>query len=117
METYRKERYTQQLSRDLTQIFDFTSLCTANPHRSYISYFPSYFVKDCINAFEESVYFGCCLGIEVPTLHTWAAVCCQVAVAVAIACCAAVDAAVVVVGAGVGPCVSQPGLGGRFPNV
>lgn len=49
--------------------------------------------------------------------RTWAAVCCQVAVAVAIACSAAVDAAVVVVGAGVGPCVSQPGLSGRFPDV
>lgn len=55
--------------------------------------------------------------MEVSTLRTWAAVCCQVAVAVAIACSAAVDAAVVVVGAGVGPCVSQPGLSGRFPNV
>ena len=52
-----------------------------------------------------------------PTLLTWAAVRCQVAVAVAIAGGAAVDAAVVVVGAGVGPRVSQPGLSGRFPDV
>lgn len=117
METYTEERCTEQLSRDLTQISDFTSFCTADSHRSYISYFSSYFVEDCINAFEGSVYFGCCLCMEVPTLHTWAAVCCQVAVAVAIACSAAVDAAVVVVGAGVGPCVSQPGLSGRFANV
>lgn len=52
-----------------------------------------------------------------PTPLTWAAVRCQVAVAVAIAGGAAVDAAVVVVGAGVGPRVSQPGLSGRFPDV
>lgn len=44
--------------------------------------------------------------------YTWSAVCCQVAVTVAVACSAAVDAAVVMVGAGVGPCVSQPGLSG-----
>lgn len=50
-------------------------------------------------------------------LHTWAAVRGQIAVAVAVACGAAVDAAVVVVGAGVGPCVGQPGLGGRLPDV
>lgn len=50
-------------------------------------------------------------------LHTWTAVRCQVAVTVAIAGSAAVDAAVIVVGAGVGPRVRQPGLGGRFPNV
>lgn len=66
---------------------------------------------------EGSVYFGRCLCIELHTLRTWAAVCCQVAVAVAVASSAAVDAAVVVVGAGVGPCVSQPGLSGRFPDV
>ena len=52
----------------------------------------------------------------VPTL-TWTAVCCQVAVTVAVAGGAAVDAAVVVVGAGVGPRVSQPGLSGRLPDV
>lgn len=53
----------------------------------------------------------------VSVVRTWAAVCCQVAVAVAIACSTAVDAAVIVVGARVGPCVCQPGLSGRFPNV
>lgn len=48
---------------------------------------------------------------------TWAAVGGQVAVAVAVARSAAVDAAVVVVGAGVGPRVGQPGLRGRLPDV
>lgn len=48
---------------------------------------------------------------------TWAAVRGQVAVAVAVARRAAVDAAVIVVGAGVGPRVGQPGLGGRLPDV
>lgn len=51
------------------------------------------------------------------TAYTWAAVCGQIAVAVAVARGAAVDAAIVVVGAGVGPRVSQPGLGGRLPDV
>lgn len=117
MGTYGKERYTEQLSGELTQISDFTSFCTADSPSSYISYLYSYFVKGCITAFEASVYFGWCLRADVLTPRTWAAVCCQVAVAVAIACSAAVDAAVIVVGAGVGPCVSQPGLSGRFPNV
>lgn len=56
-------------------------------------------------------------GAQVPALHTWAAVRGQIAVAVAVAGGAAVDAAVVVVGAGVGPCVGQPGLSGRLPDV
>lgn len=56
-------------------------------------------------------------GARVPALHTWAAVRGQIAVAVAVAGGAAVDAAVVVVGAGVGPCVGQPGLSGRLPDV
>ena len=117
METYRKERYTEHLSRELTQISHFTSFCTAESPSAYISYLYSYFVKDCIIAFEVSVYFGCCLRTKLSALHTWAAVCCQVAVAVAIACSAAVDAAVIVVGAGVWPCVCQPGLSGRFPDI
>lgn len=117
METYRKERYTEQLSRELTQISHFTSFCTADSPSAYISYLYSYFVKDYIIAFEGSVYFGCSLRMAGLTPHTWSTVCGQVAVAVAIACSAAVDAAVIVVGAGVGPCVSQPGLSGRFPNV
>lgn len=49
--------------------------------------------------------------------YTWAAVRGQVAVAVAVARRAAVDAAVIVVGAGVGPRVGQPGLGGGLPDV
>lgn len=117
METYRKERYREQLSRELTQISHSASFCTAHSPSAYISYLYSYFVKGCIIASEGSVYFGCCLRAEASALHTWAAVRCQVAVAVAVACSAAVDAAVVVVGAGVGPCVRQPGLSGRFPNV
>lgn len=56
-------------------------------------------------------------GAQVAALPTWAAVRGQVAVAVAVAGGAAVDAAVVVVGAGVGPCVGEPGLSGRLPDV
>ncbi len=57
METYRKERYTQQLSRELTQISDFTSFCTADSPSSYISYLYSYFVKNCTIAFEVECLF------------------------------------------------------------
>lgn len=117
METYRKERYTEQLSGELTQISDFTSFCTVLSPSAYTSYLYSYFVKGCIISFEGRVYFCCCLRMAGSTLLTWSAVRCQVAVAVAIACSAAVDAAVIMVGAGVRPCVSQPGLSGRFPNV
>lgn len=60
---------------------------------------------------------GLSLREQVPALHTWAAVRGQIAVAVAVAGGAAVDAAVVVVGAGVGPRVGQPGLRGRLPDV
>lgn len=48
---------------------------------------------------------------------TWAAVGCQVAVAVAIASRAAVDGAVVVIVASIGPGVCQPGLCGGLTNV
>jgi hypothetical protein len=48
---------------------------------------------------------------------TWAAVGCQVAVAVPIACSAAADGAVIVIVASVGPCVCQPWLCGRFTDV
>ena len=48
---------------------------------------------------------------------TWSAVRRQVTVAVSVAGSAAVDAAVVVVGAGVWPGVCQPGLGRRLPDV
>lgn len=75
------------------------------------------FVEDRLDTSEGSVYFGCFLCTQVLALHTWAAVCGQIAVAVAVARGAAVDAAVVVVGAGVGPCVGQPGLSGRLPDV
>lgn len=51
------------------------------------------------------------------TALTGAAVRCEVTVTVAVACGAAVDAAVVVVGASVGPGVGQPGLSGRLPDV
>lgn len=55
------------------------------------------------------------LALAVPL--TWATVGCQVAVAVTVAGCAAVDGAVVVIVACVGPCVCQPWLRGRFTNV
>lgn len=75
-------------------------------------------MEDCFNTSERNVYFGCFLRAQVlALLHTWAAVRGQIAVAVAVPCGAAVDAAVVVVGAGVGPRVGQPGLSGRLPNV
>lgn len=74
-------------------------------------------MEDRLNTSEGSVYFGCFLHAQLLALHTWAAVCGQIAVAVAVAGGAAVDAAVVVVGAGVGPRVGQPGLGGRLPDV
>lgn len=61
--------------------------------------------------------FGCFLRAQLLALYTWATVRGQIAVAVAVSRGAAVDAAVVVVGAGVGPRVSQPGLGGRLPDV
>lgn len=112
METYRKERCTEHLSGELTQISDLYFLlhCRFPPLLHFLSVQLFLFRGG-------GVYFGRCLRTEVPTLLTWAAVRCQVAVAVAIAGGAAVDAAVVVVGAGVGPRVSQPGLSGRFPDV
>lgn len=48
---------------------------------------------------------------------TWATVGCQVAVAVPVAGRAAVDGAVIVIVASVGPRVCQPRLCGRFTNV
>ena len=66
METYRKQRYTEQLSRELTQISDFTSFCAADSLSTYISYLYSYFVKNCIVVFEGRVYFGCMGGHYVP---------------------------------------------------
>ena len=59
--------------------------------------------------------FGCVIPVR--SVLTWAAVCSQVAVTVALSCGAAVHATVIVIGAGVGPGISQPGLGSRLPNV
>lgn len=73
------------------------------------------FVEDRLDTSEGSVYFGRFLRAQ--ALPTWATVRGQVAVAVAVARGAAVDAAVVVVGAGVGPRVGQPGLRGGLPDV
>lgn len=57
METYRNERYTEQLSRVLTHISDATFFFTADSPSSLVSYLQSYFVKDCIIAFEVCLFW------------------------------------------------------------
>lgn len=104
-ETQRKERNTEELPRDLTQISDSASLVHRTVPKALLFLLLYYLSRTASIPLRGVFILVLFRGVQVPALHTWAAVRGQIAVTVAVAGGTAVDAAVVVVGAGVGPCV------------